>query len=410
MTKHISLVFLLLVAAVGLASAESPWRFSTSLSVKETFDNNVFLQDSTALAHKSSWVSSFTPLLSLSYQATPEFTLAVSYAPEVVFYHSYSSEDHVDHRATLNFRGTSGDTAWEVNHTIVGIQGNDWGPTFDLAHGGDIPAVGGIPLRDRRDAIIYRNNIRLTQTIGSCFLRPVFTAYVHDFKTQQSDVSGYENYIDRYDVNGGLDIGFAAARKTWLVFGYRYGYQHQGERLGVLSPYSSNYHRVLAGIEGAPSDWLKLQVMAGPDIRVFRSGNLPPTFDKNELLWYVDASATITFGKNDTLAVTLTRYEQPAFSSHSVYEDILYSIAWQHRCHDKLTATIGLKIYEGDWQSPVNRDDVIYTPNASVSYIFARHFSADLTWSYDAVKSEVPNTAGREFTRHLVSFGLKHSF
>lgn len=392
------------------AAAKSPWNFSASLSVKETFDNNVFLQDKTALAHKSSMVSSFTPSLSLTYQETPAFKATISYAPEVVYYHSYSSEDHVAHRATLNLSGKSGDTAWELNNAVIGIDGSDRGPTFDIANGGDIPAVGGIPIRDRRAAIIYRNSVKVTQTLNKWFLRPVFTSYVHDFKTQQSSATGYENYIDRYEVNGGLDVGYEVRKKTWLVLGYRYGYQHQGERLGVLSPYSSNYHRILAGIEGTPTDWLKLNVLAGPDIRNFRSGNLPSTFDKNELLWYVDASATVTLGKRDTVTVLLTRYEQPAFSSHSVYEDIVYSVGWRHQCNDKLAATLGLKIYEGDWQSPVNRDDVIYTPSVGVSYAFNKHISADLSYSYDAVRSEVVNTTGREFTRHLVSLGAKYTF
>jgi opacity protein-like surface antigen len=410
MNKHLLSLSLILAVAAQPAAAKSPWNFSTSLSVKETFDNNVFLQDTTALAHRSSMVSAFTPSLTLTYQETPAFKAIVSYAPEVVFYHSYSSEDYTAHRATLNLSGKSGDTAWEVNNAVTGIDGNDRGPTFDTAHGGDIPALGGIPLRDRRDAIIYRNSVKVTQTIGKWFVRPVFTSYVHDFQTEQSSAAGYENYIDRSEVNGGLDIGYEARKKTWLVLGYRYGYQHQNERFGVASPYSSNYHRILAGVEGTPTDWLKLNVLAGPDIRIFQSTSLPSTFDKNEFLWYVDASATVTLGKRNTVTVLLTRYEQPAFSSHSVYEDIVYSVGWRHQCNDKFAATVGLKINEGDWQAPINRNDVIYTPSVGVSYTFNKHISTDLSYSYDAVCSEVVNTTGREFTRHLVSLGAKFTF
>ncbi|MEI8062915.1 MAG: hypothetical protein WCH84_02510 [Verrucomicrobiota bacterium] len=396
--------------AVQSAVTKFPWRFSASLAVKETFDDNVFLQNESSLAHKSSMVSSFTPALGLVYQETTDFKAAISYAPEVVYYHSYSSEDYVAHRVTLNLSGKSGDTAWELNNAVTGIAGSNRGPTFLTAQGGAIPALGGIPLRDRRDAIIYRNNLKVTQTLDKWFLRPVFTSYVHDFKTQQSSAAGYENYIDRYEVNGGLDVGYEVHTKTWLVLGYRYGYQHQGDNLNVPSPYSSYYHRILAGVEGTPTDWLKLNVLAGPDIRDFGSDNLASTFQRSKLLWYIDASAVATLGKRDTATVLLTRYEQPAFSSQSVYEDIVYSVGWRHQCDNKLSATAVLKIYGGEWQAPALRKDWIYTPSVGVSYAFTKHFSADLTYSYDAVRSEISNTTGREFTRQLVSLGAKYTF
>ena len=37
----------------------------------------------------------------------------------------------------------------------------------------------------------------------------------------------YENYVDRQDVNGGLDVGYEAVKDTYLVAGYRYGRQDQ---------------------------------------------------------------------------------------------------------------------------------------------------------------------------------------
>ena len=163
-------------------------------------------------------------------------------------------------------------------------------------------------------------------------------------------------------------------------------------------------------MEGTPTDWLKLNVLAGPDIRDFGSDNLASTFQRSKLLWYIDASAVATLGKRDTATVLLTRYEQPAFSSQSVYEDIVYSVGWRHQCDNKLSATAGLKIYGGEWQAPALRKDWIYTPSVGVSYAFTKHFNADLTYSYDAVRSEISNTTGREFTRQLVSLGAKYTF
>ena len=55
----------------------------------------------------------------------------------------------------------------------------------------------------------------------------------------------------------------------------------------------------------------------------------------------------------------------------------------------------------------MNRDDWIYTWTAGVAYRHDAHWSAELSYSYDWVESQVPNTPGREFTRNLVWLGAK---
>jgi hypothetical protein len=374
----------------------------------------VFIQDHGDQANRESWVTSLMPALGVTFQPGPEFKATASYSPEVVFYHSESSEDHVAHRGSINFGGKVENTTWEVLNGVVWIDGSSLGPRF--TGGGDIPAIGGIPLRDRRAAAIYRNSFKVTQTMGKVFLRPVFNSYYHDFHTEKhvaaGAYTGYENYISRYDIGGGLDVGYEVAAKTWVVFGYRYGHQQQLEnQFGASSPYCNNYHRFLVGIEGTPTEWLKLNMMAGPDVRDFNSGT-PAGFDSNELLYFVDASASFTPTKQDTVMFKMTRYEQPAFSSHSVYEDIVYEVSYRRKFNDRLTAGAGFKVYGGDWQSPVNRDDWIYTPSVMLTYNFTKHLTGDMAYSYDWVDSEVPGTitAGREFTRHIVSLGLKYAF
>ena len=128
-----------------------------------------------------------------------------------------------------------------------------------------MPAVGGIPLRDRRTAFIYRSNFKLTQTFGKWMIRPVASAYVHRFQTDlRASPPGnppggvYENYIDRQDISGGLDIGYEAVQNLRILAGYRYGRQDQyqgpfGAGGAIInSPYGNTYHRVLFGTEGAP--------------------------------------------------------------------------------------------------------------------------------------------------------------
>ena len=209
----------------------------------------------------------------------------------------------------------------------------------------------------------------------------------------------YENYVDRQEVSGGLDIGYKAIKDTYLVAGYRYGRQYQF---------------TLPGVGGTTQHWLKLAVLAGPDIRQFDSGT-PAGFDRNKLLYYWDASVTVLPDKNDTMTLKSVRYEQPAFSSFSMYQDIKTDLSWRHKFNDQLSGQLGFTLYVGDWELPTHRDDWIYTPSAGLTYNFNKHLSTDLSYSYDWVDSKVPAgveplTSSHEFTRHLVSLAVKYTF
>jgi|YelNatPaOPRAMG01_1025707.scaffolds.fasta_scaffold03292_9 hypothetical protein len=433
------------LAACGLAPATAEAANTNlvpkaELSIKETYDSNVYLQDTAPTntasrafpAKKDSWVTTLTPRVGLDYKPDPVFNLSAFYAPDIVFYHDADSEDHYAHRVGLTLGGKTDDLAWDQVNSFTYIDGSHLGALF--ARPQDVPAVGGIPLRERRDSLMYRGTARLTWTIGKVFLRPVGFGYLHDFRTTQllrNQVQArfgnapyvYVNEYDRRDLNGGLDLGYKVAEKTWLVAGYRYGRQDQFRGPSVFdpdrmadSPYDSVYHRLLVGVEGAPVSWLKLAVLAGPDIRDWQH-TTPAGFNRSEILYWVDATATVLPTKADTIVLLNRRYEQPAFTSQSVYEDITYSISWKHKFDDHWTTTAGFQIYIGDWQAPVSREDRIYTPSASVTYAY-KHLAVELAYSYDWVQNKagaVPGTQtafaeGREFTRHMVSLVGRYSF
>lgn len=204
--------------------------------------------------------------------------------------------------------------------------------------------------------------------------------------------------------------------QTHVVLGYRYGSQDQGVLLGKSSPYDNSFQRILLGVEGSPADWLKLAVTGGPDIRNFR-GKTERGFDTDELLWVIDASLTLLPTARDVIVVAARRFEQPAFSSFSMYQDITYSLIWKRKLDDHFTVGAGFQLYNGDWQPPVMRDDWIYTPSASVAYTFKK-FSVEISYSYDWTANKVDVLAGkstayadgREYTRNLLSLGLKYNF
>ena len=107
-------------------------------SLKETYDSNVYLQDvepdpanvaaaraagfHSAEAEKGSFVTTLLPKLALDYQPCTAFGLFASYAPEVTWYHSASSEDYVAHRAALNLSGKIEETKWELLNSFTVIE------------------------------------------------------------------------------------------------------------------------------------------------------------------------------------------------------------------------------------------------------------------------------------------------
>ncbi|HEV2436082.1 MAG TPA: hypothetical protein VG077_08780 [Verrucomicrobiae bacterium] len=423
-----------LLAGSALADTNLTWKADVTL--KEGYDNNVYIQDIAPLPAnvtaaagaglhavsplKSSLVTTILPRLGLNYQPGAAFNVTAFYAPEIALYTSAEDEDYAAHRVTLNFTGKIKEATWELLNSPTFIEGSAVGPTF--ARPDDCPAIGGIPLRDRREQFVFRNSFRVTLPFGKWFVRPVASSYYHDFLTDQRPEPAnnsylYENYVDRQDVNGGLDVGYDIGKKTFLVLGYRYGRQDQYKLLGVDSPYDSSYHRILVGVEGSPMPWLKLAALGGPEIRDWADGT-PAGFDRNRQLYWVDASATLTPDKSDAVTLLFRRYEQPAFSSQSVYEDITYGATWKHKFNDHWAAGAGFQLYLGDWQAPVNRNDWIYTPSAGVTYTYNQHLNAELSWSYDLVDNKTAVVTGtptayadgREFSRDLVSLAVKYTF
>jgi hypothetical protein len=356
----------LVVAGALPVAALTNLTHKVELTLRETYDDNVFILDTEAspaitpppnsviaVADKESFVTTITPALSLSYRLSEALVAGVSYAPDIVRYHSASTEDYFAHRSGLTLQGKIREISYDMINSLVWIDGNHLTPT--VLRPGDCRAIGGIPLRDRRDAIVYKNGLKATIPLGDWFVRPVVNTYVHDFRTAHRPNTNaseflYENYIDRWEVSGGVDVGYEVRDKTFLVAGYRRGHQEQGEVLGNESRFSNDYNRFLLGIEGAPFPWLKLAVLAGPDVRSWNS-DTPAAFRRDELLWYVDGTITVLPTRRDTVTFRFTRFEQPAFTSQSVYEDIRYDLALRHRWTEKFTTGAGFTLYIGDWRA-----------------------------------------------------------
>jgi hypothetical protein len=198
-------------------------------------------------------------------------------------------------------------------------------------------------------------------------------------------------------------------QEAYVVCGYRYGYQNESPLPWSDIEYSNHYNRFVFGFEGRVTDWLKVTGVIGPDYRDF-TGTTSPGFNDHPTVLYYDASIVLTPTKADTVTVLLRQFEQPAFGNPSVYQDITYDLLWRHQFGAQFSTTIGFRAYGGVWVTPVNRNDWIYTPSIVLRYAPTKHLSAEVSYLYDDATSRVPDTSGREYTRNLVSLGVKYAF
>ncbi len=418
-----------LVAGAGLAGAQG-WQVTTNLTlngdltVRETYDSNIYLQNvqpsptvpNAVKPYQESMVTAVTPRVALDWKPGKAFNLATFYAPEFVTYHADSGENHITHRGALTLSGQVGIVQWEQFNTVTYIDGPTEGLTFGGPPlpgagitGGNAPAIGGVPIRDRRAALIYRNGFRAYHPHGDFFFRPVAWSYIHDFYTVQRTNIGYQNYVDRNDFTVGIDVGYKAFKDAYLVAGYRHGFQDEASLPWSPIDYSNTYNRFLLGFEGKVTDWLKITGVIGPDFRDF-TGVTPPSFDDNETVLYYDFTLVFAPTKLDTITILLRQFEQPAFGNPSVYEDITWDLLWRHQFSTQFAVTAGFRAYGGQWQPPTTRDDWIYTPSILLRYTPTKHFSGEIGYTYDRATTRVADTSGREFTRNLVSLGLKYAF
>jgi hypothetical protein len=412
------------IVGITTVAAAQGWQLSSNvtfkadLTLKETFDSNVYMQDrepsptvtNAARPFQESLVTSVTPRVGIEWRSMKEFSFTAYYAPEINTYHAEPSESHVAHRGSLLFNGVVGIVTWQMQNSLTWIDGSEEGLTFGGP--GGAPAIGGIPIRDRRAALIYRNSFAAFHKHGDWFFRPAISSYIHDFMTTERNPSAfpfYQNYVDRNDFNVGLDAGYQVFKDGYVFLGYRFGWQREPPLPGQNIDYSNDYQRLLAGFEGKITGWLKLNLFIGPDWRDFNH-HTPSGFQDHQVKLFVDGSMVITPTKSDSLILTAKQFEQPAFGTPSAYEDITYDVTWRHTFSSKLAATAGFRAYGGAWEKPVLREDWIFTPSASLAYKHDAHWSTDLSYSYDWADSLVPGKAGREFTRHLLSLGLKYAF
>jgi len=418
-----------------------------SLTGKESYDDNVLAVSGLGLPEQSSWVSDitfrigfdFAPLLNVG----PGLSSATFvYQGERADYHNLPSENYTSHRFYDVFKGNAGNFSYSLDNAFLYVDGNKLAETYAANQLSGAAANQGDKYRnnlahqvarERRNQIQdrYTAQARLNLADNLLFVRPIsnLTYYNLDtylFSTSKAPYLGYQDYIDRWDINGGADIGINVAPNFAFTVGYRDGFQHQDQfALAINSDqhFSANhYQRVLFGFEGQPLKGLTVKFAAGPDFRDFNP-DAPIIHDKTTR-YYGEASATYTLTKQQSLNFT---YKQWIFVSSTglvPYDDISYALTYHVDVAPRLGLDLGARYLETNYtlgddfagSAPSLRDDLEYEGSVGFNYLIAPHFTANVAYVYDKGENGLESLAAnldpayRDFEHAVVTFGLKYSF
>lgn len=394
------------------------WLSEASITVKQGYDSNVFAVDHGSLANMSSWYTSITPKVSLNFVPFLELgkddksveTLNLSYAPEVVEYYDTSTENHTNHRIGTVAKGKVDQFSYNVDNAFNYVDGEDTG-VINLP-AGEVSAYAVAYTRERKEQFYNKNSSFVRYDFDDhWFVRPTFFMLWQDRREVMGTATGYPNYPDRWDINGGTDIGYKIDKDYAVTLGYRFGHQNQGEvptAPGVF--YSSDYQRVLFGIEGKPLPWMKINLQAGPEFRVYMNG-VQSTFDQsNKNTYYLDANIAFEVTSKDTITISSRDNQWVSGTGLSTYFDRAEQISYTRKITDALSGNISFRALESDYDAPTMRDDWVFGYGCGLKYVLDEHwtFFADYTYDrgqndYDAISSS------REFARHVALLGVKWS-
>jgi hypothetical protein len=416
-----------------LAVFQKPkWLSELYLGVEECYDSNVYLSgvkrkdlpssfsvpSGSAIARKdrSSLVTTVSPRVGVDFTALLPGVKAVQafsivYAPAFGIYHGESDESNDAHRFLTKLEGREGSFSFDLDGALSFIDGERMAPTYP---GGLENAAAATAPRERRRQLNSQGTVDLRYDAGPWFVRPSASLLFWDMRTKLLDVEGYQNYVDRYEIGGGADVGRRVTSQFAVTMGYRYGHQYQ-EKLRFHSLDSSNdFQRVLVGVEGKPWPWLELNLTFGPDFRDY--GSRAAVRDKDRVTYYGHGTVTATLSDSDRVSFNFNEWLWTSQLGQIPYFDSSYGLSYVHRFEKGLEFETGGVVHRYDYtlgDAPSSaRDDLELIALAAVRYAFNSHASADLSYAFHRgcnLLDEVTHSSTRSFERHLVMLRVELS-
>ena len=454
------------LAQTNPAPVATPWKpawlTEASITFREGYDNNLFGSGlrpmyypgsftgpyaGSVLAEKDhgSFFEMYSPkvafdLAKLVDQESALKAFALSYAPEFYTYNSAPSESYIAHRIGSTIATKCDNISFQLDESFVYIDGDKYGPTYP---GKYYSAYGYAPARERREQWQDRTTVAVTYDQPQWFLRTTASLLDYNLKTDQMAVptanAAYMNFVDRYDVNGGADVGYKVMTNFAFTLGYRAGHQYQQKLPVAVDPFgqtsSSDYQRLLFGFEGTPTDWLKVKLQAGPDFRNY--GAKAPVRDSNPVCFYGEGSLTAAASKDDSFAFGYRHGRWVGSTGMLPADENIYDLVYKHQFDNQWSAKLGGRVQSSDYScgeawsagnhNPETaltyyRNDWLFTYSAGIQYDITASLSVDVAYAIcqgrnaqdlaDLAKmpgSQLP-ASKRQYDDQTISMGAKYKF
>lgn len=398
----------LLAAFAGPAAAAAPTpppsaALSVSLTGSVGYDDNVYAIDAGPLASIESGFAVATARLSTGFG--PGVSLA--YSPSVTAFFDQGMEDHVKHLLSGAWKQKAGVFAWDAASEFACIDGDDRGVDYGAGCGSAFSTA--VP-RERRDQWQNKSELSLRHDSALGFVRGVGRLQYWDMLTRRE---GNANYVDRHDLQGGLDLGRVLTDGgPEFYLGYRHGHQFQDRDANPASPRhaSNDYARYLAGFDGKLGPALKLSAQAGwarhsypGDAAIYAgSAHEEDLFADATLTWNLTSADELQLKTGQCRTISTTGTNSILLATHQ--------LSWRHHFDARWSATLTGRVAQAEY-APAQRDDLDYTALASVTCELNSAWSCTLAASRDWGRDHHNDVAGldktlREFDRAVVTLGL----
>lgn len=406
------------VLASPLDAAEGASRPSVRVeaSARVAFDSNVFLQNggplvpgatATAPAREGAWVTSAAAGVAWRGTVAVAGKFGADYRAEVFRFRERPAENHDDHRVRISLSGAQDAAAWEISANVLWTNGARLSPLYNVLGGG--PAIGGEPVRARRAQTVLRGGARVTCAQPGGWWRMLAAGLDQDFHTEFAN--GYAPYVDRGEYAAGAEFARDLKPGAAWVLGARAGRQRQADRppaAGLNS--TSDFVRVLGGIEGKLSAQWKLDLRAGPDFRRFTAAE-PIAPGRRRAAPYVETTATWTPRAADAITLAGLHRLWPAGAGRGVYEDSTWELGWKRRWRENWTTRLGVRLADADNRAdayPGTKPwhDRILATTGAIEYRWSAHVLIDASIAGEEGRGLLPDTPGRAYTRTLWSIGV----
>ena len=422
-------------ASVATTSGKPAWLSDASVSVKEAYDDNIYLVSGLGAAERSSWILTVTPKIGVNFipllgqPQGPWQTLSLSYAPDYVSFAGASTESFTAHRVTAALKAKSGPITAALDNGFVFIDGDATAPVYSTTlHDDQRSAYATAAPRERRRQLQDRAKVSLQYDAKQWFARAVGNLILYDLMSDLSSAAGYQNYADRFDVNGGADVGYKILPKVALTLGYRYGREYQQQFPTAIdkthTSATSNYQRVLVGVEGKLADWITVSLQLGPDYRRYPATttvHTTPMANRHPRQFYAEGSVSIVASKVDTIDLKGKQWVWVSSTGKIPYVESTYDLAYKHKFDAHLALDLGLRYGQSNYTigtgTSALRNDRLYAGSCGVTYAFTAQFSAAVAYAVDLGRNGQDNLSAisvnpdwREFDHHLVSGSVAYKF